>query len=250
MSHIQKELFQFFRELAKNNDREWFLKNKGRYERHVKEPLLQFISDFSPHLARISPHLVADPRPVGGSLFRIHRDVRFSKDKSPYKTHAGVRFPHEETKNVHAPGYYLHLEPGSVFAGAGIWHPEPATLKKVRDAIVADPSGWKRSVSQALRGKCELGGDSLKKVPRGYDPAHPLASDLKRKDFIVFIPFEEKEACAPDFLRRFASACAAMKPVLGFLSRAVGVSWELKSPEDASGSGAPRRLRPSPGGAR
>lgn len=225
MSHIGKELFQFFRELAKHNDRDWFQRNKPRYERHVKEPLLQFVSDFGPHLRRINPHLVADPRPVGGSLFRIHRDVRFSPDKSPYKTHAGVRFPHEESKNVHAPGYYLHLEPGSVFAAAGIWHPDPVTLKKVRDAMVADAAGWKRAVSATVRGKSTLGGDSLKKVPRGYDPEHPLAADLKRRDFIAYLPMTEREVCSTDFLERYASACAAMRPLLGFLSRSVGAAW-------------------------
>lgn len=225
MNHIRKELFRFFRELAKNNDRDWFTRNKPRYERDVKEPLLQFISDFDPHLRRINPHLVADPRPVGGSLFRIYRDVRFSRDKSPYKTHAGIRFPHEETKNVHAPGYYLRLEPGAVFAAAGIWHPDPVTLQKVRDAIVADSRGWRRALSRTLRGKCTLGGDSLKKVPRGYDPEHPLAADLKRKDFITHVSFTEAEACSSDFMKRFATSCAAMKPVLGFLSRAVGASW-------------------------
>jgi uncharacterized protein (TIGR02453 family) len=225
VSHINEELFSFFRELTGNNDRDWFLKNKSRYEQHVKEPLLQFISDFGPHLRRINPHLVADPRPVGGSLFRIYRDVRFSPDKSPYKTHAGVRFPHEETTNVHAPGYYLHLEPGAVFAAAGIWHPDPATLRKVRDAIVARPSRWKRAVAQVLKEKCSLGGDTLKSMPRGYDPEHPCAGDLKRKDFVTYRHFTEREACSKDFMERFGDACAAMKPVLGFLSRAVGASW-------------------------
>jgi uncharacterized protein (TIGR02453 family) len=225
MSYVTRDLFRFFRDLSRNNDRDWFLKNKRRYETHVKEPLLQFISDFDPHLRRINPHLVADPRPSGGSLFRIHRDVRFSRDKRPYKTHAGIHFPHEEAKHAHAPGYYLHLEPGNVFAAAGIWHPEPPTLKRVRDAMVSDPRSWKRSVERTLRGKYELEGDSLKRAPRGYDPEHPLAADLKRKDFIVSIPFDERQACASDFMKRFANACATMKPLLGFLSRAVGASW-------------------------
>ena len=225
MTGIRKELFQFLRELKKNNDRDWFQKNKPRYERDVKEPLLQFVSDFGPDLRRINPHLVADPRPVGGSLFRIHRDVRFSADKSPYKTHAGVRFSHEESKDVHAPGYYLHLEPGSVFAAAGIWHPDPVTLKKVRDSIVRDSAGWKRAITGTVKGKCSLGGDSLKKVPRGYDPDHALAADLKRKDFIAYVPLTESEVCSRDFMKRFAAACTGMRPLLGFLSRSVGASW-------------------------
>jgi uncharacterized protein (TIGR02453 family) len=223
---IPNEVFRFYRELAKNNDRAWFQRNKTRYETEVRDPLLQFVSDFGPHLNRISPHLVADPRPSGGSLFRIHRDVRFSKDKSPYKTHAGLRFPHEESKDVHAPGYYLHLEPGSVFAGAGIWHPDPVTLRKVRDAIVADPAGWKRALSgKRFRESCSLGGDTLKTPPRGYDPEHALIEDLKRKDYVAYRTFTEAEARSADFLKRFADACAAMKPFMAFVSRAVGARW-------------------------
>jgi uncharacterized protein (TIGR02453 family) len=226
MTSIPKEVFRFYRELAKNNDREWFHRNKSRYEKQVRDPLLQFVSDFGPHLYRINPHLVADPRPVGGSLFRIHRDVRFSKDKSPYKSHAGLRFPHEDAKTVHAPGYYLHLEPGSVFAGAGIWHPDPVTLGRVRDAIVADPRGWKRAISaKRFRERCGLGGESLKTPPKGYDPDHALIEDLKRKDFVAYATFTEDQAGSRDFLKRFADACSAMKPFMAFVTRVVGALW-------------------------
>lgn len=187
MTAIPRDVFRFYVELAKNNNREWFQRNKVRYQESVRDPLLQFVSDVGPHLLRINPHFVADPRPVGGSLFRIHRDVRFSRDKSPYKTHAGLRFPHEDGKNVHAPGYYLHLEPGSVFAGAGVWHPDSVTLRRLRDAIVADPAGWRRAVStKGFRERCRLGGDSLKTAPKGYDPHHPCIEDLKRKDFVAY----------------------------------------------------------------
>lgn len=119
--YISPKLFRFFRDLKKNNDREWFEDNKQRYEDDVRGPLLAFIDDFAEPLYRISPHFRADARKVGGSLFRIFRDVRFSKDKTPYKTHAGVHFRHENAKDAHAPGLYLHLEPGEVFMGAGIW---------------------------------------------------------------------------------------------------------------------------------
>src|SRR5918996_4016229 len=128
-------LFTFLRDLKQNNDRDWFKANKPRYEKAVLEPALQFIVDFEPHLLAISPHFVADPRPSGGSLFRIHRDTRFSKDKSPYKPYTGIQFRHELGKDAHAPGFYLHLEPGGVFAGAGIWHPDQPTLVRIREAI-------------------------------------------------------------------------------------------------------------------
>ncbi|MGH8875660.1 MAG: DUF2461 domain-containing protein, partial [Acidimicrobiia bacterium] len=122
-------LFSFLRDLEANNEREWFKANKDRYERHVKEPALQFVADIAPHLRRISTHLVADPRPAGGSLFRIQRDTRFSKDKSPYKTYVGIRFGHEAGGDVHAPGFYLHLEPGSCYFGMGVWQPDTPTAR-------------------------------------------------------------------------------------------------------------------------
>ena len=224
--HITPALFRFFRELRRNNNRDWFQKNKARYDDVVRNPLLALVSDFAPRLHKLSSHLVADPRPNGGSLFRIYRDVRFSKDKTPYKTAAGVRFPHEERKNVHAPGYYLHIEPGSVFAAAGIWHPEPETLRQVRDKIVADPKGYKRSISgNAFNTQCELGGESLKRPPKGYDADHPLIDELKRKDFIAYLPFTEKQACSKDFPKRLAAAFRLMGPFTAYLTRAVGAPW-------------------------
>src|SRR2546425_889766 len=105
-------LFRFLRDLRKNNERDWFLAHKEIYERDVREPALAFISAFAAALRKISPHLVADPRPTGGSLFRIHRDVRFGADKRPYKTHVGIHFCHAGAAGAHAPGFYLHLQPG------------------------------------------------------------------------------------------------------------------------------------------
>ena len=134
-AHFGPELFRFLRDLVKHNDREWFAKHKARYEEHVRDPMLRFIEDLGPVLQEIAPRFVADPRPVGGSMFRIHRDTRFSKDKSPYKTHVGIRFPHKAGKDVHAPGFYLHLEPGQVFFGCGVWHPDGATLARIRGSI-------------------------------------------------------------------------------------------------------------------
>ncbi len=171
ISYITPELFAFFRELKENNNREWFQANKQRYELQVREPLLQFITGFGLRLAEISPHYVADARKSGGSLFRINRDIRFSKNKSPYKTAAGIQFRHESGKDVHAPGFYLHLEPGSVFGGAGIWHPDTKTLGKIRDAIVENPDRWQAIISnEALSAVYKLEGDSLKRAPKGYDP--------------------------------------------------------------------------------
>ncbi|MCZ6627038.1 MAG: DUF2461 domain-containing protein [SAR324 cluster bacterium] len=225
-AHFSPALFKFFRELRKNNERGWFQAHKQRYESEVRDPLLRFISDFAPLLEKISPNFLADPRPVGGSMFRIYRDTRFRKDKSPYKTAAGIQFRHESGKDVHAPGFYLHLGPGEVFAGTGLWKPDSPTAGKIRDAIVAKPAAWRRASSHdTLRGICNLEGETLKRPPRGYDPQHPLIEDLKRKDFLAMTRFSEKEACGGDFLQRFAEVCRTAAPFTRFLTTAVGLPW-------------------------
>jgi uncharacterized protein (TIGR02453 family) len=192
----------------------------------VREPLLKFIADFGVRLAEISPRYVADARKSGGSLFRIHRDVRFSKDKTPYKTAAGIQFRHESGKDVHAPGFYLHLEPGGVFTGVGIWQPDNQTLGKIRDMIVAQPTRWEAAKNNpAFTALYTLGGEALARPPKGYDPNHPLVEDLKRKDFIASTPFTEAQACAPDFIDHFAEACRTTAPFVQFLTEAIGLAW-------------------------
>ena len=225
-AHLRPELLQFLRQLAKNNNREWFQKNKDRYEHDLREPLLRFIEAFDPRLRKISPYFVADARKMGGSLFRIHRDTRFSRDKSPYKTHAGVQFRHERAKDVHAPGFYLHIQPKEVFVGVGLWHPDSDTLKLLRDAMVENPAKWKRAKSaKAFAEQFELAGDSLKRAPKGYDPDHPLIEDLRRKDFIAVTKLREKDLVAPAFLDRFTKICTASRPFMRYLTEAVGLDF-------------------------
>ena len=217
------DLFKFLKALKKNNDRAWFEKNKGRYEAQVKFPLLQFIADMQPGLRKISPHLVADPRPVGGSLFRIYRDVRFSKDKSPYKTFAAVHFRHEAAKDVHAPGLYVHLDPGEVFLGAGIWRPEKDALAAIREALIDRSAEWKKLCNaKAFRDHLDLSGDSLKRPPKGFDPEHPLIEDLKRKDFCVVSSLNEQDVANGDLPTKFLEFCRRSKPFMKFLTSAVG----------------------------
>jgi len=223
VAHLSPRLFAFLKDLKRNNDRTWFEKNRDRYERDVKEPLQGFIVDFARPLAKISPRFVADPR---RSLFRIHRDVRFSKDKRPYKTNAALHFRHERAANAHTPGFYLHLEPGGVFGGFGIWRPDGPAQSRIRGAIVADPTGWKRIVgAKRFRERLEVAGDSLKRPPRGFDPEHPLIEDLKRKDFITVATFTETDATRPRFLDRYAEACRLAAPYVRFLSRALELEF-------------------------
>lgn len=222
-AHFDERLFRFLSELADNNDREWFAANKQRYVEQVRDPLLRFIREFEDPLHRVSPHFRADARANGGSMFRIYRDTRFAKDKSPYKTHAAAHFRHEAAKDVNAPGFYLHLEPGGCFMGAGIWHPDGETLGKIRQAIVDAPGEWSKLLrSKALRETFALEGESLKRPPRGFDAEHPLIEDLKRKDFVVVRKLTRREVTAPGFIRTFAASCRQAGPFVRFLTDAIG----------------------------
>lgn len=226
MMTIKPDLFDFLRDLKANNKREWFQENKDRYEKDVKDPLLTFIAAFAERAPEISTSIMAVPRVQGGSLFRIYRDVRFSKDKTPYKTGAGIHFRHKRGKDVHAPGYYLHLEPGEVFAGCGIWKPNTETVNKIRTKIATHPDQWLKIIQdKKFQETFTIGGDSLKRAPKGFDPEHPLIEDLKRKDYLASIVLNEKIVSEPDFLDYYVELCKTAAPFMEFLTRAVGLDW-------------------------
>ncbi len=140
--YFSKQTFAFLSALAANNNREWFEAHKQEYEDYVRTPALDFINDMAEEMPAISKHFRALPKKVGGSLMRVQRDTRFSRDKTPYKTNVGIQFRHEVGKDVHAPGYYVHIEPGECFIGVGLWHPEADVLFKVREAIAKKGEAW------------------------------------------------------------------------------------------------------------
>ncbi len=221
-TYFSPQFFKFLKDLKKNNNRAWFARNKPRYEKQLLEPSLKFIKDARPELKSISPHLVADPKPFGGSLFRIYRDIRFSKDKSPYKTNVAMQFWHKKGgKKIHAAGLYLHLSPGQSFAGAGVWHPDPSTLNKVRKAIVERPESWRRARESGLN----IEGDSLKRPPAGFDPTHEFVKDLMLKDFTAGVRFRNSQVTGPRFLEEFVEAGKKLDPLNRFLSEALGLPW-------------------------
>ena len=220
------ELLRFLKQLSKNNNREWFQANKSRYEEDLLEPSLAFIAAMADPIAKISPHFRAVPKRMGGSLMRIYRDVRFAKDKSPYKTNVGIQFRHEAGKDVHAPGFYFHIEPNEVFLGAGIWHPDSKTLRKIRLAIDEDPDAWKRAkTGKAFCSRFQPEGDSLKRPPQGFDADHPLIEDLKRKDHIGIFRIDPKALLQPTIVKETAAAYRASKAYMAFLCRAIGVKF-------------------------
>lgn len=223
---VTPELFAFLTELKQNNDRDWFTVNRQRYEDWVRSPLLDFIRAFDFRLKGISRNYVADPAKTGGSLFRIQRDIRFSNDKSPYKTHAGIQFRHRRGKDAHAPGFYLHLEPGGCFFAMGMWRPDPASQRQVRQAILADPHSWSRIKEDPdFKAAFYWDGETFKRPPKGIPLDHPLLGDLLRKDFVIVEDVSEADALAEDFLDHFTASCQTAGPLMRFLTLAVGLEW-------------------------
>ncbi len=224
--YFTPKLFGFLKDLAENNDREWFKAHQDAYEQYVREPALDFITDFATPLNKISEHFVADARTVGGSLFRIQRDTRFSKDKTPYKLNTGMQFRHRAAKDAHAPGFYLHIEPGECFMGVGLWRPETKVAYAIREAIAEDPARWKRvSRGKRFADVYTLGGDSLVRPPKGFDADHPLIDDLKRKDFIASTRVTQKAITSDHFMEDFTELCKRSGPFMKFLCEAVDVPY-------------------------
>ncbi len=220
--YFTKQTFTFLSALSENNEREWFEAHQQEYEDCVRSPALDFISDMSDEMSAISRHFLAQPKKVGGSLMRIYRDTRFSKDKTPYKTNIGIQFRHEVGKDIHAPGYYLHIEPGGCFIGIGLWHPDADALFKIRETIAQNGDAWLAARDDAIfRKHFTLEGDSLANAPRGFAKDHPLVEDLKRKDFICLAPLSETTVTSknlrPQVVERFRQAA----PYMRFLCKAL-----------------------------
>lgn len=207
--HFTPALFAFLRDLDANNEKTWWDENKNRYDTAVRDPALDFIIDFGERLQGISPHFITEAKTTGGSLMRPYRDTRFSPDKTPYKTNVGIQIRHEAGKDIHAPGYYLHLEPGSCFAGVGLWHPETDVARTLRQAIYDDVDGWatatKRKQFNDVWTLDHEDDEMLKRVPAGFDPAHPHADDLRMKSFIAGANLSQKQVTGAGFDQELAS---------------------------------------------
>ena len=223
---FEASAIRFLEELGDNNNRDWFKDNKTRYEELVLDPALRFIQSMQDPLADIAPHFTAIPQRMGGSLMRVYRDTRFSKNKLPYKTNIGIQFRHEQAKDVHSPGYYLHIDPGQVFIGVGMWRPESDPLRSIRERIAARPAEWKRVIGDAkFKRHFTLGGESLTRPPRGFDKDHELISDIKRKSFIAVRELDVEDCLNPRFQRKVETSFRAATPYMQFLCKAVGVAY-------------------------
>ena len=223
---FEKATLGFLEQLAANNDRAWFAANKHRYENDVLDVALRFIISMQDPLREIAPHFTAVPTRVGGSLMRVYRDTRFLKNKLPYKTNIGIQFRHERAKDVHSPGYYLHIEPERSFVGVGMWRPDSDSLRRIRERIVARPAEWRRVTGDsAFRRHFDLAGESLTRPPRGFDADHECIDDIKRKSFIAVRDLAPDACLKPQFQRTVESSFRSGEPLMRFLCKAVGVSF-------------------------
>jgi len=224
MSGFYPDTFEFLQQISKNNNKAWFDENREKYEYQVRTPALEFIEAFAFNLSRLSPHFIASPKKMGGSLMRIHRDMRFSKDKTPYKTNVGIQFRHEAGKDIHAPGFYLHLSQEECFLGVGIWKPDSKALSKIRDHIDANQSKWLQLTANVEQ-PWHFVGDSLVRPPKGFDKAHPLISDLKRKVFLVLKNLSQDEVCSPTFADDAYKILNEQTKIMAFLCKALDVPY-------------------------
>jgi uncharacterized protein (TIGR02453 family) len=225
-SAFRPDLLTFLDELAANNNRAWFNANKERYEAVVREPCLDFIAAMAEPLGEFAPRFPPWPKKTGGSLMRVYRDTRFSRDKTPYKTNVGIQFRHEMGRDVHAPGFYFHIDRDQVFLGAGAWRPAPDALAAIRKRIDERPTDWRRARDDRdFRQHFELAGDTLKRAPRGFDRDHALMDDIRRKDFIAIAYLSHDDLHRPGLIGRVGRTYRHAAPLMRFLCAALGVPY-------------------------
>lgn len=226
-TYFDERAFRFLRSLARHNERAWFHDHKADYDAHVRGPFLRLIGDLQPVLAGISAHYRADPRPMGGSLFRIQRDTRFANDKSPYKPWQGARLFHSRRRELPAPSFYLHLEPGACFVGAGLWHPELPTQRTVRQFIFDNPGSWKAAAhAPAFRRRYDLEStEMLVRPPRGFPADFEFVDDLRRRNFVAVRALDDATLTGPRLRQTLERDLQALAPFVDYLCAALDLEF-------------------------
>ncbi len=229
MSYFTTDSLRFLRGLARHNTKPWFEAHRADYERHVKEPMAELVSEMDLRLSRLAPEITGDPK---RSVFRIYRDVRFSKDKSPYKTHAACWFFHAGASSKvgrgadgGGAGFYFHLQPGGSLVAGGCWMPPRPALQRFRARIAADLAGWERVVlAPALRRR--MGGldedAMLSRVPRGYDCDHPAGRWLRYRSFTLGRALTDAQVTSGRLTATLADDFARMLPLVRWLNATLG----------------------------
>lgn len=222
---FSNKTYEFLAGLTHNNERAWFEAHRADYETHVVAPALALIADLDGVVRAISPHYRGVPKKIGGSLMRIYRDTRFSRDKTPYKTNVGIQLRHEAAGDIHAPGYYIHLSLEETFVGVGTWRPEPDDLKAIRQRIAAKT----REYSAALEAGAGVGltpsGESVTRMPRDFDAGHELAAEIRRKDFLLGADLPPDLYMGPELVTTLTAKFQAATPYMQFLCAALGAPF-------------------------
>lgn len=226
---FQPAAFRFFRGLARHNSRPWFERNRAVYEVEVRDAMRALVEEMDVRLAGIAPEMTGDPK---RSIFRIHRDIRFSKDKSPYKTNAGCWFRHRDASRKvgqesegGSAGFYFHFQPGSCFSAGGLWMPPRASLDRIREAIAQAPLALpKIEKAPAFRRRFGALDDeaTLKRIPRGYDAEHPAARWLKLQSFTAHAPLEDAVVGSPRLVAHLTRDFERLVPLVRWLNDALG----------------------------
>jgi uncharacterized protein (TIGR02453 family) len=212
------EAIKFLRSLKRNNRREWFQPRKHLYEQHVKNPMLELVAALNRELARFAPEYVTD---VKKAIFRIYRDTRFSHDKTPYKTHVAASFSRRGPGRLGTGGFYFHVSPEQIEVAGGIYHPEPETMLLVRSHIAETYQDLRRILTNKKGRKLmgELQGDELTRSPKGFDPNHPAAEFIKKKDWILDSSLDPSLATSPKLYGEILERFRAMAPLIEYLNR-------------------------------
>jgi len=211
---IKKDSFDFLKTLSKNNNRDWFNKHKDKYS-NAHNNMIEFADAL---LAEMNKHDSIETPSGKKSLFRIYKDVRFSKDKTPYNTHWNGGFK-RATKKLRG-GYYFHLEPGNSYLAGGFWGPEPHDIKRIREDIDLNYKDWKKLLANKTLVKTfgKMRGAQLSSAPRGYAKDHPAIDILRYKQFIFKHTFTDKEVLSPDFLKNANTVFKSLRPFFNYMS--------------------------------
>ncbi|OUR83416.1 TIGR02453 family protein [Cycloclasticus sp. 46_120_T64] len=223
---FNQQSFDFLQQLAKNNNRAWFNEHKTQYEETIRGPALTLIEAMQSNIQALSPHFNAVAKKTGGSLMRVYRDTRFSKDKTPYKINIGIQFKHRCAKDVHAPAFYLHIANEECFLGAGIWRPSGPALANIRQMISDNPRSWENiTTAVEFQRYFSLSGDRLKTYPRGYDKNHPMINDLRRKDFIAIHPLSTEQILSESLIQTINQAYESSADFMDYLCNALELNY-------------------------
>ena len=227
-----KKGLQFLRSLKRNNNREWFRSHQTIYETHVKKPMTELIEAMALEFDRFAPEMIASPKV---SAYRIYRDTRFSKNKSPYKTHVAAVFPRADLGKHQGAAFYVHIDPTELLIGGGLYMVMPEDLQAIRNHIAENPKAFIRIVNSPQFRKLfgAISGEQLIRVPRGFPTGHPAAEYLRYKQFLASRTFEAKTAASPRFHKLIVETFRGILPLVRFLNEPIVRARRTKERQDA-----------------